>query len=255
MQPTIDGTFDSSGVPIHYQVFGEGEPMVLVHGFASSIGGNWAGAGWIETLTPLRQVVALDCRGHGESGKPHDVESYSGDAMMDDVVRLMDHLSIEKADLFGYSMGAGISLRLLIDHESRFRSAVLGGVGNVIARSTRGRPGLGEAMLAETADEVKDPVGKAFRAFAEANGNDLKALAACQGAQREPLNVARLAEVSIPVMLVVGENDVLAPDPAALAEAIAGARLLTVPARDHLTVVPDKRFKEAVVGFLGGSVG
>jgi len=251
MKPRVDDTFDSDGVPIHYQVFGEGEPLVLVHGFASSIRGNWANSGWIETLAPLRQVVALDCRGHGESGKPHDVESYSRGAMMDDVVRLMDHLKIEKADLFGYSMGAGISLRLLIGHESRFRSVVLGGIGNAIATSTRGREGLGSAMLAETAEEVTDPVGKAFRAFAEANGNDLKALAACQGAFRESFDVGRLGEVSIPVLVVVGEADVLAPDPQLLAEAIAGARLGTIPGRDHLTVVPDDRFKEAVVGFLG----
>ena len=71
IRPDIDDTFDSNGVRIRYQVYGEGEPIVLVHGFASSIQGNWASTGWIETLAPLRQVVALDCRGHGKSGKPH----------------------------------------------------------------------------------------------------------------------------------------------------------------------------------------
>ena len=109
--------FDSNGVSIHYEVFGENgkPPIVLVHGFAASLDGNWVRPGWIETLTPLRQVVALDCRGHGESEKPYDAEAY-GDNMPDDVIRLMDHLNIEKADLFGYSMGSRISTRLMTAH-------------------------------------------------------------------------------------------------------------------------------------------
>jgi len=251
IQPDVDETFDSDGVPIRYQVYGEGEPIVLVHGFASSIQGNWANTGWVETLAPLRQVIALDCRGHGESGKPHDPESY-GTEMSDDVMRLMDHIGVETADLIGYSMGAMISLRLLVGHAERFRSVVLGGIGNAIATRTRGRPGVAEALLAEKTNEVKDPVGRAFRAFAEASGNDLKALAACQSARSEPLDRERLGEVAIPVLVVVGERDVLIANPKELASAIRGARLVTVPGRDHLTAVPDDRFKKAVVEFLGG---
>ena len=250
IRPDIDDTFDSNGVRIRYQVYGEGEPIVLVHGFASSIQGNWASTGWIETLAPLRQVVALDCRGHGKSGKPHAPESY-GTEMSDDVMRLMDHLDVETADLIGYSMGALISLRLLLDRPERFRSVVLGGIGNAITKRMRGRPGVAEALLAGKAGEVKDPVGRAFRAFAEASGNDLIALAACQNARSEPLNRERLGEVAIPVLVVVGERDALIANPEELAGAIPGARLVTIPGRDHLTAVPDDRFKKAVVEFLG----
>ena len=251
IRPDVDETFDSNGVPIRYQVYGEGDPVVLVHGFASSIQGNWANTGWIEVLAPIRQVVALDCRGHGESGKPHDPESY-GTEMSDDVVRLMDHLGVETADLVGYSMGAMISLRLLVDRAERLRSVVLGGIGNVITTRLRGRPGVAEALLAEKANEVKDPVGRAFRAFAEASGNDLKALAACQSARSEPLKRARLGEVAIPVLVVVGERDALIANPEELAGAIRGASLVKIAGRDHLTAVPDDRFKKAVVDFLGG---
>ncbi len=240
--------FDSAGVPIHYEVFGEGRPIVLVHGFAASLQNNWVAAGWIETLRPLRRVIALDCRGHGESGKPHDPAAY-GDEVIDDVVRLMDHLKIDTADLFGYSMGGRISLGLMTRYPERFTSVVLGGVGaDSWLPEPFGAP-ISEALLAEDPATVTDPVAKRFREVAEQRGNDLKAL----GALRKGFwHVDReaLATVSLPVLIVVGEDDKLARDPDQLVQAIPTARLITFPDRDHLTVVPDQRFKDAVVKFL-----
>ena len=250
MEPDALKTFDSDGVPIHYEVYGEGEPIVLVHGFASSIKGNWMSTGWIDTLTPIRRVIALDCRGHGLSGKPHTAEAYSGHGMVDDVIRLMDHLEIGKADLFGYSMGAAISLRALVLHPERFRSIMLGGVGDVLARWKGGRPNVASALLAEDRSAIADPVAKGFRVFAEANKNDLKALAAYMQASHEPLDRKQLANVSLRVLFVNGERDDLVGSADELVAAIPGARLIEIPDRDHLTVVPDRRFKEAVVSFL-----
>lgn len=243
-------SFDSGGVLIHYEVFGRGRPIMLVHGFASSLKGNWVDTGWIETLTAVRQVIALDCRGHGLSGKPHAVAAYSGHEMADDVIRLMDHLSVGKADLFGYSMGAAISLRLLLGHPDRFESVVLGGIGDVVVRQTGGRPNVAGALLTDDPSTITDPVARGFRAFAEANKNDLKALAAYQQAPREGLDGEKLGQVSLPVLVVNGEADVLVGSPDELVAAIPGARLVKVPGRDHLTAVPDPRFKEAVVRFL-----
>ncbi len=242
--------FASDGVSIHYEVFGEGKPIVLVHGFAASLEVNWVNTGWIEALTPIRQVVALDCRGHGLSGKPYDPQAYAGDQMAEDVTRLMDHLEIDNADLFGYSMGAAISLRLLLRHPDRFTSVVLGGIGNVLARRAAGRPNVAEALLAEDSSTITDPIARGFRVVAEANKNDLKALAAYMGAPRTAMDPADLGRVSLPVLIVLGQGDVLVGSPDDLAAAISGARLVKIPDRDHLTVVPDRRFKEAVVGFL-----
>ena len=245
-------SFDSDGVAIHYEVFGdEKPPIVLVHGFASSLQGNWVRAGWIDTLTPIRRVVALDCRGHGESGKPHDPEAYAGDAMPNDVIALMDHLGIEKADLCGYSMGGRISLQLLVHHPERFSSVVLGGIGNVLARRSGGRPNVAEALLTDDPATITDRTAKGFRVFAEANKNDLQALGACMRAMRGGADGARLAQVTLPVLIVIGEGDALVGSVDELAAAIPGARLVKVPNKDHLTVVPDPRFKEAVVNFLG----
>jgi pimeloyl-ACP methyl ester carboxylesterase len=243
--------FESDDVPIHYEVFGQGKPIVLVHGFASSLQGNWVATGWVDTLSPIRRVIALDCRGHGLSGKPYTLQAYAGDQMPDDVLRLMDHLRIEKADLFGYSMGARISLQLLLRHPERFTSVVLGGIGNLLARQMeKGRPNVAEALLARDRSTITDRTAKGFRVFAEANKNDLKALAAYMRAPRAALDQARLKQVALPVLIVNGEADAQVGSPDELATAIPGARLVKIPERDHITVVPDPRFKETVVHFL-----
>jgi pimeloyl-ACP methyl ester carboxylesterase len=241
-------TFDSAAVPIHYEVFGEGQPIVLVHGFASSLQGNWVRPGWIETLTPLRQVIALDCRGHGESGKPHDPAAY-GNLMGDDVIRLMDHLGIEKAELFGYSMGGAISLGLMARYPERFSRVVLGGVG---ARGPQRGPDspVARALLTDDPSSIEDPVAKGFRAFAERTGNDLNALGAVNQGDRRRADPETLGKITVPVLIVVGEKDAIAGSSEPLARAIPNARLITIPDKDHLTVVGDQRFKDAVVAFL-----
>ena len=107
-------SFDSDGVPIHYLVTGraEGEPVVLIHGFAGNIE---TGGQVIAVLQKDYKVIALDCRGHGGSGKPHDPAKY-GVEMANDVARLLDHLKIDKAHVVGYSMGSGIALNFAVHH-------------------------------------------------------------------------------------------------------------------------------------------
>lgn len=246
------GSFDSDGVMVHYETFGEGKPIVLVHGFAANLKVNWVATNWVETLQPVRRVIALDCRGHGESDKPHNPEAYGGENMSGDVLRLMDHLHVAEADLFGYSMGAGIAAYLLAHHRDRFTSVVMGGIGNIF-QATRGEGAqvIADALLAEDPATITNPVAAAFRAFAELNpDNDLRALAACARRARQPMDPADFAGVDIPVLIVDGEDDVLATNPEELAAAIPGARLVMIPNRDHLTVVPDPRFKEEVLAFL-----
>ncbi len=247
------GFFDSDGVQIHYETYGEGYPIILVHGYTANLEINWVASGWVETLQPIRRVVALDCRGHGESDKPHDPEAYGYESMAGDVLRLMDHLGIEKADLLGYSMGAGTSTYLLANNRERFSSVVLVAIGDSFvfgSAEEEGPNAMADAMLAEDPSQISDPIGQRFRALAEGiPGNDLKALGACAQRAREPIDPADLADVDIPVLIVIGADDDVMGEADALVAAIPGAELVSIPDVDHL-VVFDPRAKEAVVPFL-----
>ena len=106
--------FDSAGVKIHFHDLGSGEPVVLVHGFASTAEHNWGGTGWITALSAKYRVIAPDVRGHGLSDKPSEREAYGYASMGADVTRLMDHLRIARAPLIGYSMGSSIAIELML---------------------------------------------------------------------------------------------------------------------------------------------
>src|ERR1700735_5436364 len=176
--------FDSNGVPIHFEEQGSGEAVVLWHGFASRAEHTWAGD-WIPSLAQHYRVVTLDCRGHGQSGKPHDPAAYAGETMGDDVVRVLDHLGIKRALIMGYSMGGRIVTGLLMLHPERLRAAVLGGIGAATGATVAfNRKPIADALLAENVSAITNPVAKGFRQFAESTGNDLKALAAGMGSAR-----------------------------------------------------------------------
>jgi pimeloyl-ACP methyl ester carboxylesterase len=120
--------FDSAGVKIHYAVSGQGEPVILIHGLYSNGRLNWDMPGTTALLAKHFQVIRIDCRGHGRSAKPMAEDAY-GTNMVEDVVRLMDHLNIPKARIAGYSMGGMISMKLVVTHPERVSSAVICGMG------------------------------------------------------------------------------------------------------------------------------
>jgi pimeloyl-ACP methyl ester carboxylesterase len=247
-------SFDSNGVKIHYEDQGSGDPVILVHGFASRAEHNWGITRWYKTLTPLYRVIALDCRGHGQSDKPHDVKAYGGTAMEDDVIRLMDHLAIERALLMGYSMGGRISMGLLARHPERFRAVVLGGIGaGAGVTDPAARKLIVAALLAYDKSKLTDQRASLLREFAEANKNDLKALAACMAADREPIAPSQFTNNRLPVLVVVGTKDELVGKPGDLVIMIPGAKLLKLEGRDHLNAPGDKLYHQAVVKFFDGA--
>ncbi len=250
-------TIDSAGVTISYVAEGGGPPVVLVHGFASSVQGNWRAPGIIDALVGGgRRVIALDCRGHGASGKPHDPEAYSGTRMPDDVIAVMDGEGISRADLIGYSMGGAIAASLLVTRPERFGRVILAGVGDGLVTGRRGRrasEAIASALESQTRSGITDARARAFRSFAEQNGNDMAALAAIQRSTRE-FDRTRLGDVRNPVMVLIGEGDALAGPADQLAAVIPGARLVKVPG-DHLTAVLKPEFTRAVLSVLGDTAG
>jgi pimeloyl-ACP methyl ester carboxylesterase len=230
-----------------------GEPIVLVHGFASTYAVNWRDTLWIQALAADgRRVIASDNRGHGQSQKFHDEAHYSLRAMAGDVVALMDHLGVPRADVMGYSMGARITSFLAAEHQERVRSAVLGGLGMRLLMSDANYRAIVEAMRAPSADVLTDETQRMFRLFAERVGNDLDALAACMSGTREVLTREEAAAIAVPVLIAAGTKDALARDHRELAALIPGARVLEIPGRDHNLAVGDKAFKKGVLEFLHG---
>jgi pimeloyl-ACP methyl ester carboxylesterase len=242
--------FRSQGLSLAYETLGEGPPVILVHGFASHRAVNWKGTGWLEALSKSGyRAVAYDARGHGESDKPRDMAAYRLERHAGDLAALMDHLRIAQAPLIGYSMGARIVLKLLLEEPERVTKAVLGGLG-LPERDPAFVEAVARALEAPDPASVADPLAARFRSFAERHKGDLLALAACFRGVHEKLDLSHAASVAAPVLVVVGAKDDHVMRPEALAAAIPRARLVTIPDRDHMTVVGDPRFKDAVLAFL-----
>jgi pimeloyl-ACP methyl ester carboxylesterase len=243
--------FKSDGLNLAYVDEGEGEPILLIHGFASNIAVNWRETSWIETLVADgRRVIALDNRGHGRSDKLYEPERYGAPAMAEDACRLLDHLGIERTDVLGYSMGARIAVFLALRHPDRVRSVVIAGMGINLVRGMVASGPLAKALEVPSIADVTNDTARSFRAFAEKTGSDLKALAACMRGPREKIDAERLAAIQVPTLVAVGSEDVIAGSGAELAALIPGARLLTIEGRDHMKAVGDPRFKQGVLDFL-----
>ncbi|NEU11419.1 alpha/beta hydrolase [Methylobacterium sp. BTF04] len=248
-------TFQSEGVGIAYLDVpaegGTGDPILLIHGFASNHAVNWVNTLWVRTLAQAgRRVIALDNRGHGESQKLYAPDAYGSDIMAGDARRLLDHLGIARADVMGYSMGARISAYLALDNPERVRSILLGGLGLHLVEG-RGLPdGIAEALEAPAGTPASNPTAAAFRTFAEQTGGDLRALAACMRGSRQTLSRAEVAQIEAPTLVTVGTLDTVSGSGPALAALMPNARALELPNRDHSTAVGDRQHRAGVLEFL-----
>jgi pimeloyl-ACP methyl ester carboxylesterase len=230
---------------------GQGEPIVLVHGFGSSKEVNWVQPSWLTTLNGAgRRVIALDNRGHGQSTKLFDPAEYHTTKMAEDVRALLDHLGVPRADVMGYSMGARIAAFLALAHPDRVRSMVLGGLGSHLIDGVGLPESIAEALEAPSLDDVADPQGRMFRAFADQTRSDRRALAACIRGSRQVLSREQAASIRTPTLIAVGTKDPIAGSAEGLAAVMPNARALPIPDRDHMLAVGDKVFKAGVLEFL-----
>jgi pimeloyl-ACP methyl ester carboxylesterase len=244
-------SFHNGAVEIAYLDEGEGDPILLVHGFASTKNVNWVYPTWVSELKKNgRRVIALDNRGHGDSSKLYDPSEYEIATMAGDVIALMDHLRIERADIMGYSLGSRMTAVLARKEPARLRSAIFGGIG--IGLIEGGGPGenVAAALEAASLEEVTDPVGRTFRAFADQTRSDRRALAACLRGSRRLMTREEAAGITVPVLIAVGTADEIAGSAQALGKIVPGSQVLDIPNRDHMRAVGDKVYKAGVVDFL-----
>jgi len=261
----LSGSFDSNGITIHYVEKGRGAPVVLLHGFTGSATRHWEAPGVISALeTAGYRVIAMDCRGHGESGKPHDPGLY-GLEMVGDVIRLLDHLKIDRAHVVGYSMGGAIANQLLIRHSPRLITVTLLGAGwegeDLKALASQ-FSALADGFEKKDASWLIRAVssagqkGPTAEEIAAANAslfarNDSDALAAAARGLLPLYQVPAdsLRGVSLPVLAIVGDQDTLNLEGVKrMAAVVRGMEVVRIPSATHASSV--RPSAEPLVAFL-----
>jgi pimeloyl-ACP methyl ester carboxylesterase len=256
--------FDSDGVRIHYLEEGAGEPVVLVHSFMGSVETVWRKTGIFQALARDYRVIAIDCRGHGQSDKPYDPKQY-GAQMAKDVLRLLDHLGVGKVHIVGYSMGANIAAILLTTKPERLVSAVLGGApGRIDWREEDNRRVRVEAdeiekgMLRTQTRRLSPPGSpppseEEIKRFSERllKGQDLLALAAVRRASPDQaIEVTKLAAVAVPTLGIVGSKDPYLQKFESLKRRMPQLKLTVIDGATHTNALKSSEFVRAVKAFL-----
>ncbi len=245
--------FSHDGLDLAYFDEGNpsGEPILLIHGFASNAITNWVSPGWLKTLGEAGyRVIALDNRGHGRSDKPHDPKAYYPALMAADAAALLDHLRLPDAHVMGYSMGARISAFLALEHPHRVRSLIFGGLGMGMITGVGDWDPIADALRAPSLESVTHERGRMFRAFADQTKSDREALAACIMTSRVLVPAEDIARIDIPTLIAVGTRDDIAGSAQELALLMQHAIAVDIPDRDHMLAVGDKVFKQAALRFL-----
>jgi len=230
---------------------GAGDPVLLIHGFASSHIVNWVSPGWVKTLTEAGyRAIAFDHRGHGLSTKSYDPADYTPEKMAGDAAALLDHLGIERAHVMGYSMGARVSAFLALAEPVKVATLVFGGLGYGMVDGVGDWDPIAEALLAPDPGQIVHQRAKMFRAFADQTKSDRKALAACIETSRTLLNEAELGRIMQPTLVAVGTKDDIGGSAEKLAAIMPNAEAFDIEGRDHMLAVGDRTFKARVLEFL-----
>ena len=251
--------FNSNGVEIRYLMQGNGDPVILLHGFIFSIEPAWTVGGFFKELSQSNCVVAIDLRGHGRSGKPHDAESY-GHQMINDVLGLIDHLAFERVHLVGYSLGGILASKLIEVAPQRLLSVVMGGAACVHEGDSTYRSWV---PLAELLERVRpgeqlstylwpNPSARPPREILEVvDANDAAALAAVARGMLE-VTVAKevLRSNRVPILAVCGEQDPVRPEVIRMETSTKNLTTQVIPGLDHNTLPGSKEFMHSISEFI-----
>jgi pimeloyl-ACP methyl ester carboxylesterase len=254
-----------NGIELGYQVFGQGDPLILLHGGFGSVemfGPN------VDALAAGCQVIGVDLQSHGRS--PAANRPMRFETMADDIAALIRHLGFAKTDVVGFSLGGGVALRTAIQHPDVVERLVL---VSTPFRSDGWHPEMRAAMKAmgpEVATPMKQtPMYEAYKQVAP----DVEAWPVLVTQLTELLKLdydwsADVSRLSMPVMLVVGDSDGLPPSHAVdFFELLGGGkrdanwdrsgvtphRLAILPGATHYDINVSPALPQAVIPFLEGA--
>lgn len=244
--------FKHNGLTLYYEEAGTSRPVVLLHGFTSSLVGNWRRRGWIGLLAKRGfRVVAFDFPSHGRSERTYDEARCSTESLGADVVGLLDHLGVADAALIGFSMGGGVALHVAINRPDRVAKVVVGGVGDAAVNALHDPRDIQELVKAFEADSADDThVAARIRRNAERAGNDLAALLPYLRHGGWPGGLPDTGPVRAPVMLILAGNDQYMTGAEALRAWLPHATVFDAVGRNHHDVFDDAGVRDAVVEFL-----
>lgn len=224
---------NNDGVQIHYEVEGQGEPLVIQHGFTSSVE-TVRLLGYSDSLKSSHQVILIDARGHGLSDKPRTPESYGLQAAVNDVIVVLDALDIPATHFFGYSMGGAIGFAMAKFAPVRLISLIIGAAHpfednlesfrNIDGKDPDAFVKALEVFLGEKIEPEIVPLVMT---------NDLEALAAA--ARPRPNMEDMLPGLDIPCLLFAGTEDPRHPLVEACAAKIPNAKFISMPELNHVT--------------------
>ena len=243
-----DQFFDSAGVRLRFVEHGSGPAIVLMHGYTGTADRHFIANGVFANLAQDHRVIALDLRGHGKSGKPHEPAAY-GEEMARDVVRLLDHLKIQKAHVLGYSLGAMIAGKLATLHPDRLIT-----VNYIASLPLRTTDTYMDTFAGDSVKELEsdlpfkslminlqapgskpptdDEVRKAVAPLVAAN--DVKALAALwRGYKTLAVTPEQLKAVKVPSIVITGSEDMSAAGVPDLNKTQPQIRTLVVQGAQH----------------------
>jgi len=261
MKPVRSGYADVNGIKLYHEIYGQGEPLVLIHGGLTTIGEM---QGWVRPLAETRQVIAVEMQGHGRTADTGRPMSFA--TMGDDILALLDDLRIPKADLAGHSFGGASALRAAIQRSDKVRRLVV--ISSPYARhgwyleAQRGMSQVGAAMAepmmrTPTGNFSKQwPEPQRFPQFLDKMGKMMS----------EDYDwSAEIAKLPMPVLVVFADNDSISQkhiaeffallgggikEPGWLNTQLSKSRLAVVPGYSHYNFITSPEVPQIVGKFL-----
>ena len=261
MNPASSGYADASGIALYYEIHGQGEPLVLIHGGLTTIGEMQE---WVQPLAKTRRVIAVEMQGHGHTADTDRPMSFP--TLGDDVAALLDHLEIASADVVGHSFGGAAAIRAAIQWPDKVRRLVV--ISSPHARScwypevqdgmSRVDASLAEQMLQTPTGQLSRhwPDPQRFPRFLDKLGKLMS----------EDYDwSAAIAKLPMPVLLVFADNDSVpqqkvaeffallgggVKEPGWLNTQLSRSRLAVVPGYSHYNLLRSPEVPQIVGKFL-----